>query len=88
MLAVDEQNRFNGERLSDHWRRGTRDPGDKSSPDLRPFEMLPPDEQTYNLNAIAGIPEMLRAAGLAIYRVIPAPEVTAPPGSNGTTPSS
>jgi hypothetical protein len=70
-LARSEHERFNGERLTDHWQLGDRDPRGKRSPYLLAWTELTPEIQEYDIDAVRAIPCHLKAAGRAIYRVRP-----------------
>ena len=67
-LAEMEHGRWNVERLLMGWRWAeAKDVTRKLSPYLVPWEKLSPEIQKYDLDAICGLPEKFREAGLDVY---------------------
>jgi hypothetical protein len=68
-LARMEHERWNGERLKAQWRPGARDVARRTTPYLRPWEELGEADKDKDRDAVRTIPEVLRAAGLGIFRL-------------------
>jgi len=70
-LAEIEHNRWWTERALAGWKRGdTRDVHKRLHPDMKPWEKLTADVQSYDLQAVALMPEQLKAfRGQVIYRL-------------------
>ena len=69
LLAELEHERFNAERLRDHWRLGPRDPDLRQSPFLIPWADLPPEGRQLDESPVRAIPGVLEAVGCRVYRV-------------------
>lgn len=69
-LAEMEHGRWNIERLSYGWRYAReKDIPKRLSPYLVPWDLVPPDIQQYDLDAIGGLPGKLRKVGLELVRI-------------------
>jgi hypothetical protein len=68
-LARMEHDRWNAERLKARWRPGARDVARRTTPYLRPWEELGEADKDKDRDAVRTIPEVLRAAGLGIFRL-------------------
>ncbi|MBN2575033.1 MAG: AAA family ATPase [Deltaproteobacteria bacterium] len=69
-MARLEHKRWNEEKLRDGWRYGEKkDKEAKTTPYLVDFDKLSPEVQQYDVDAVKGIPDLLRRAGFRIYRI-------------------
>ena len=69
VMARLEHERWNQEKLRAGWRLGpTKDNVAKITPHLVPFDELSSDVQKWDLDAVMGIPDLLKRAGFQIYR--------------------
>jgi ppGpp synthetase/RelA/SpoT-type nucleotidyltranferase len=66
-LAKLEHARWNVERLMDGWKPGERDPQNKTSPYLIPWDELPADAQKWDRLTVARLPERLKGLGYEVY---------------------
>ena len=70
-MAELEHGRWNIERLRDGWRYGpTRNDTSKIHPCIVPWEKLSEEIKGYDRQAVVKFPEVLREAGLEVYRTI------------------
>ncbi len=69
LMAEMEHGRWNVERLRDGWKIGLRDPAKKLSPYLVPWSKLPEQVRQWDRDTVLAFPEVLKEAGLEIYRV-------------------
>jgi len=68
-LAEMEHGRWNVERLFQGWRFGkVKNIDERTSPYLKPWESVPPDIQEYDKNPFRELPELIKQAGLGIYK--------------------
>ena len=70
-LAVEEHDRWMAERIAAGWRPGPRDPEQKLTPYLVPFDELPKEVADLDRDAVRGIPAVLASAGFQIIRLHP-----------------
>lgn len=68
VLAIAEHKRWVTERLQSGWRPGPRDPAQKLTPYLIPFEELSKEIADYDRDAVRGIPAALALIDLQIIR--------------------
>ena len=68
-LAIEEHERWMTERVAAGWRPGPRDPDQKMTPYLVPFDQLPKDIADLDRDAVNGIPAVLASAGFQIIRL-------------------
>jgi hypothetical protein len=69
VMARLEHERWNQEKLRAGWRYGEKkDNAAKTTPYLVEFDKLSPEVQRYDVDAVKGIPDLLRRAGFRIYR--------------------
>lgn len=69
-LAIAEHNRWIRERLEAGWQSAeVRDPENKKTPYLIPFDQLPPDIADLDRSAVRAIPAVLALADLQVVRV-------------------
>jgi ppGpp synthetase/RelA/SpoT-type nucleotidyltranferase len=69
LMGEMEHGRWNVERLRAGWKIGPRDPANKRTPYLVPWSELPEDIRQWDRDAIIHIPDVLKTAGLEIYRL-------------------
>ncbi len=72
-MAEMEHGRWNVERLRAGWKIGPRDPLKKQTPYIVPWSELPEDIRQWDRDAVIHFPDVLKEAGLEIYR-LPKPE--------------
>lgn len=68
ILARMEHARWNSERFADDWTLGPRDPKNRVSPYLIPYDDLENSIQEYDREAMRAIPSLLQQVNLGIYR--------------------
>ena len=70
-LAPVEHDRWAADMARNGWRYapGAKDPVEKTSPYMVPWNKVPPEIQEYDREAIRDIPEVLARVGLRIVRV-------------------
>jgi hypothetical protein len=68
-MARLEHERWNQEKLRAGWRLGPKkDNAAKITPYLVPFDELSPEVQKWDVDAVMGMPDLLKRAGFQIYR--------------------
>ncbi len=69
VMARLEHERWNQEKLRAGWRLGPKkDNAAKITPYLVPFDELSPEVQKWDVDAVMGMPDLLKRAGFQIYR--------------------
>jgi ppGpp synthetase/RelA/SpoT-type nucleotidyltranferase len=69
LMAEMEHGRWNVERLRGGWKIGPRDPANKRSPYLVPWSELTEEVRQWDRDSVIAFPEVLKKAGLEIYRL-------------------
>ncbi|KAJ3469896.1 hypothetical protein MRS44_003961 [Fusarium solani] len=69
MLAQREHERYNAERLQQHWRLGPRDTSRKTSPFLKPWSDLEPNVQDIDRALVRCIPAVLADCNYQVCRL-------------------
>ena len=68
-MAAMEHGRWNVERLMQGWRYGPeKDEKNRISPYLAPWDKVPREIQQYDIDAVMSFPEVLKEAGVEVYK--------------------